>query len=293
MAANTNALNQRMTSADGESPGLLENTWLPSATWCEPWKAVADCLLTVLLLVLAAPVLLVCAALVKLTSQGPALYSQTRTGRNGRLYTLYKLRTMRHECERESGACWSVAGDRRITPVGRFLRRTHLDELPQLWNVLRGDMSLVGPRPERPEFFAALEESIPLYRARLLVRPGITGLAQVQQDADSDLDSVRRKLAFDLYYVLRRNPWLDCRLMIATALKVVGVSFGWVGRLLVLPRLKVVEYAYQNLIAEHAAGIDTLPVEIRRSSVRLIPTAALSGLAPVVRSKVCQPASTS
>src|SRR5439155_12868491 len=115
--------------------------------------------------------------LVKLTSRGPALYTQTRLGRNGRPFTIYKLRTMQHRCESLTGARWSTPGDPRITPVGRFLRKTHLDELPQLWNVLRGDMALVGPRPERPEFVPQLEQAVPHYRDRLLVRPGVSGLA--------------------------------------------------------------------------------------------------------------------
>jgi lipopolysaccharide/colanic/teichoic acid biosynthesis glycosyltransferase len=157
---------------------------------------------------------------------------------------------MRHDCERESGACWSVAGDRRITPVGHFLRRTHLDELPQLWNVLRGEMSLVGPRPERPEFTPALEESLPLYRDRLLVRPGMTGLAQVQQDADFNLDSVRRKLAYDLYYVRIRSPWLDLRLLLATGFKVAGMSYARIGQILALPRVEVIESAHESLVSD-------------------------------------------
>ena len=103
-----------------------------------------------------------------------------RLGKNGRPFRLHKIRTMRHDCEKATGPRWAVPGDPRITPLGRFLRQTHLDELPQLWNVLRGEMSLVGPRPERPEFVPDLEQAIPHYRDRLLVRPGVTGLAQVQ-----------------------------------------------------------------------------------------------------------------
>ena len=132
--------------------------------------------------------------------------------RDGRPFTLFKIRTMAHDCEKASGARWSTPGDPRITRVGAFLRKTHLDELPQLWNVLRGDMSLVGPRPERPEFTPLLEQVVPHYRDRLAVRPGVTGLAQVQLPADTDLDSVRRKLAYDLYYIRHLNGWLDLRL---------------------------------------------------------------------------------
>jgi lipopolysaccharide/colanic/teichoic acid biosynthesis glycosyltransferase len=112
---------------------------------------------------------------------------------------------------------------------------THVDELPQLINVLTGEMSLVGPRPERPEFLDELERGLPDYRGRLAVRPGVTGLAQVQQSADTDLSSVRRKLNYDLYYVERMNAWLDLRLILGTVLKCLGVPFAWIGRILQLP----------------------------------------------------------
>ena len=115
-------------------------------------------------------------------------------------------------------------GDPRVTHIGRFLRWSHVDELPQLINILKGEMSLVGPRPERPEFIDQLERALPDYRRRLFVRPGLTGLAQVQQPPDTDLVSVRRKLNYDLYYVDRMNPWLDFRLIVGTALKCLGCS---------------------------------------------------------------------
>src|SRR5207249_2052434 len=138
-----------------------------------------------------------------------------------------------------SGPRWSTAGDPRVTPLGRILRKTHIDELPQLWNVLRGDMSLVGPRPERPEFIPQLQQAIPHYRDRLLVRPGLTGLAQVQLPPDTDLGSVRIKLAYDLYYVRRRGPWLDCRILFGTAFHVAGVSWTVLGKLALIPRRDV------------------------------------------------------
>ena len=161
--------------------------------------------------------------LVKLTSRGPVIYSQTRLGRYGRPFTIYKFRTMLPDSEATTGPRWSTADDPRITPVGQFLRRMHLDELPQLWNVLRGEMSLVGPRPERPEFVTQLERVIPRYRERLAVRPGVTGLAQVQLPPDSDLNSVRHKLVCDLYYVERLNIWLDLRIVVCTAFGLLGI----------------------------------------------------------------------
>jgi len=204
----------------------------------------------VIMLVVASPVILVAALSIRLTSRGPAFYCQTRLGRNGRPYTIYKLRSMRHDCEKESGARWSTAGDSRVTRLGRFLRRTHIDELPQLWNVLRGDMSLVGPRPERPEFIPKLESAIPLYRDRLEVRPGVTGLAQVQLAADTDLASVRRKLAHDLHYVRHLGAWLDLRIFVATVLHVVGLPHELVGKLLCLPGGPALERAYEDTVLQ-------------------------------------------
>ncbi len=201
----------------------------------EAIKPALDATLALVLFVLTAPVMIVAMLLVRLTSRGPAIYTQKRMGLGGRVFTIYKIRTMHRDCERQSGATWSLPGDPRVTPVGRVLRSTHLDELPQLINVLMGEMSLVGPRPERPEFLATLEHSLSGYCRRLAVRPGVTGLAQVQQPPDADLDSVRRKLNYDLCYVDRMSPWLDLRIILATALKCVGVPFHRIGRLLLLP----------------------------------------------------------
>jgi lipopolysaccharide/colanic/teichoic acid biosynthesis glycosyltransferase len=206
-----------------------------STHWYGRWKTVAEFVVALGLFVLFLPVLLLCALLVKLTSSGPVIYSQVRLGRNGRPFRIYKLRTMYKDCERGTGARWSTPGDSRVTRLGRFLRRTHLDELPQLWNVLTGDMSLVGPRPERPEFVPTLEQAIPRYRDRLLVKPGVTGLAQVQLPADTDLDSVRRKLAFDLYYVSHHSLWLDVRLILATGLHMLSVPYRHLRRVFALP----------------------------------------------------------
>jgi lipopolysaccharide/colanic/teichoic acid biosynthesis glycosyltransferase len=220
-------------------------------------KALKDSFLALLLLVPAAPLVVLGAVLVKLTSRGPAIYCQTRLGRAGRPYTLYKIRTMVHDCEQLTGPRWATAHDPRVTAVGRFLRRTHLDELPQLWNVLRGEMSLVGPRPERPEFVAELERAIPLYRDRLLVRPGLTGLSQVQLPPDTDLDSVRRKLVYDLYYVQRIGLWLDLRILMSTVLHVLGFPFAVSRQLLRVPSGEDVERAYRSLAetAELAAQL--------------------------------------
>jgi lipopolysaccharide/colanic/teichoic acid biosynthesis glycosyltransferase len=198
------------------------------------------------LLTLTAPVIVLAAVLVRLTSRGPALYKQTRLGLNGREYTIYKLRSMYSECEKHSGPLWCAKGDARITPVGRFIRRTHIDELPQLWNILRGDMSLIGPRPERPEFLAKLEASIPRYKERLRVRPGVTGLAQVQLPPDADLHDVRRKQAYDLYYIAAMNPWLDLRILLSTPLKVCGVPYTALRTIFFMPTEATVQAAIER-----------------------------------------------
>ena len=211
------------------------------------FKYAIDFCLAALLLILTAPVLIISALLVRLTSRGPMVYSQVRLGRDGRPYRIYKLRSMYHLCEVQSGVQWSQIGDPRITPLGRFLRRTHLDELPQLWNILRGEMSLVGPRPERPEFIPALARSVSLYTMRMAVRPGVTGLAQVQLAADTDLESVRKKVAHDLYYVQQASLWMDTRILVATVFKVFGASFEFLRKTFFLPSSAVVQKHFRGL----------------------------------------------
>lgn len=190
----------------------------PTHRWYLRWKRLADFLLAAILLTLLGPVILGAAILVKVTSRGSAFYSQTRLGKDGRQFRIYKLRSMVHNAESRTGAVWSGANDPRVTPVGRVLRDTHIDEFPQLINVLLGQMSLVGPRPERPEIAERLNWELPLYRDRLKVAPGIAGLAQLRLPPDTDLESVRRKLEHDLYYVCRVNPWLDARIVAFTGL---------------------------------------------------------------------------
>jgi lipopolysaccharide/colanic/teichoic acid biosynthesis glycosyltransferase len=199
-----------------------------------PWKQLLDRTLAALLLVPGLPLIGLLVLLVRLTSRGPGVYSQRRVGKGGLLFTMYKLRSMRIDAEAATGPVWAGAGqDARVTRLGYWLRRLHLDELPQLFNVLRGEMSLVGPRPERPEFVAVLVEQLPGYRDRLRVRPGITGLAQVNLPPDSDLDSVRRKLALDCEYIDHASLLLDLRLILCTVLRVIGLRGGrsvrWLG----------------------------------------------------------------
>lgn len=197
--------------------------------------------LALVLLTATAPFLILAALGVKLTSKGPAIYTQSRVGRDERVFTMYKLRTMVDNCESLTGPRWCMPDDPRITWFGRILRRTHLDELPQLLNVLKGEMSLVGPRPERPEIVAELEDEIPGYMQRHAVLPGITGLAQVHLPPDTDFESVRRKLNYDLYYVRRFGPWLDVRLLVCTALRALAIPFRIAGALCLVPSKIAVE----------------------------------------------------
>jgi lipopolysaccharide/colanic/teichoic acid biosynthesis glycosyltransferase len=199
-------------------------------------------------------VIVLSALLVKLTSKGPAFYTQTRVGRNGRLFTIYKIRTMIHNCESLTGPRWAMPDDPRVTPLGQFLRQTHLDELPQLINVLRGEMSLIGPRPERPEFVTKLERALPAYRERLGVRPGVTGLAQVHLPGDTSLSSVRLKLAYDLYYIQQLSPWLEWRILWCTGLRVLGVPFRLLRRFSGIPGDEAVERAMEPVLGMASNG---------------------------------------
>jgi lipopolysaccharide/colanic/teichoic acid biosynthesis glycosyltransferase len=166
------------------------------------------------------------AALAILLESGrPIFYSQTRLGRGGRTFPLTKFRTMERDAEAD-GPQWSPENDPRITRVGRILRRTHIDELPNVWAVLRGDMSMVGPRPERPEFVSVLEHQVPLYRARLTVAPGLTGWAQVKTEYGDSVEDATSKLEYDLYYVRHQSFWFDVNILLRTA----GRMLGWKGR---------------------------------------------------------------
>ena len=152
---------------------------------------------------------------VRLSSPGPIFFSQTRVGRRGCPFTAYKFRTMRKDAEAQ-GAVWAAKNDPRVTPVGRFMRSTRLDEIPQLWNVLRGEMAFVGPRPERPEFVQWLSQEIPFYDLRHMIRPGITGWAQVRYRYGASLEETRRKLEYDLYYIKHQSIGLDLLIMFET-----------------------------------------------------------------------------
>jgi len=179
-------------------------------------KRIMDLAAALIGLLLCAPIALVVAPLIWLGSKGPVLFRQRRAGLDGRPYTLYKFRTMKVDAETDSGAVWAGKVDNRVTRIGKYLRKSRIDEIPQLWNVLVGNMSLVGPRPERPEFIDSLAEAIPFYRERLLVHPGITGWAQVVFPYAASIESSRKKLQYDLYYIKHMSFFLDCLIILRT-----------------------------------------------------------------------------
>lgn len=201
------------------------------------WKSLLDRAAAVMLLIPGLPMICLLVILIRLTSRGPGVYHQERVGKNGKRFTMYKLRSMRTDAESKTGPVWSAAGsDSRVTRLGYWLRRLHLDELPQLFNVVKGEMSLVGPRPERPEFVKVLAVQIDGYLDRLHVLPGVTGLAQVNLPADTDLDSVRRKIVLDCQYIQTAGLLLDFRLILCTILRCVGLRGGRAVSLLGLTR---------------------------------------------------------
>jgi sugar transferase (PEP-CTERM system associated) len=182
----------------------------------EAAKRALDIVMSLIGIVLTAPIMLMVAALVRITSPGPVIYQQQRVGKNGRVFTLYKFRSMRNDAEKHTGAVWATAGDTRVTPIGRFHRKARLDELPQFWNVLRGDMSFVGPRPERPFFVAQLAEQVPFYEQRHALKPGITGWAQVKYRYGASLEDSLEKLRYDLYYVKHLSLPFDVTILFDT-----------------------------------------------------------------------------
>lgn len=217
-------------------PGNRQSGFLPAATEIHhapvlprrsaypQLKRAFDFTMAAILFVLTLPIMAICGLLVRLTSKGPAIYTQTRLGLRGHEFRIFKLRTMIDNCESLTGPRWALPGDPRVTPIGAVLRATHLDELPQLWNVLRGDMSLVGPRPERPEIVTKLLRDLPDYGDRLEVRPGITGLAQVQLPPDTNVSTAADKLVLDCAYIARMSFFLDSRIALCTAMKLVGLG---------------------------------------------------------------------
>jgi sugar transferase (PEP-CTERM system associated) len=184
-------------------------------------KRLIDLLFAAFGVCVSLPLMGLVAVLIKLDSSGPILFSQERVGKGGKVFTLRKFRTMVADAEKDTGPVWAQTSDPRVTPLGKILRRTGMDELPQLFNVLKGDMSFVGPRPERPHFVADLERQIPYYRQRLAVQPGITGWAQVRYGYGATLADAIEKLQYDLYYIKNMSVFLDLLTILSTIHKVV------------------------------------------------------------------------
>jgi lipopolysaccharide/colanic/teichoic acid biosynthesis glycosyltransferase len=179
-------------------------------------KRALDLVLAAFAFVLAAPMVLTIMAAVRLSGPGPVFYRQVRVGEGGVPFQILKFRTMRRDAEVDGNAAWAGENDHRVTGIGRLLRRYRLDELPQILNVLRGEMSAVGPRPERPQFVSVLEREIPHWSRRLLVKPGLTGWAQVRMGYTADLASAGDKLAYDLFYIKHRGLMLDLAIILRT-----------------------------------------------------------------------------
>lgn len=196
------------------------------------WKSRFERICACLLLIPALAVIAALIVLVRLTSRGPGIYRQTRVGHRGKIFVALKIRTMREHAESDSGPVWSEPGDPRVTFLGRVLRAMHLDELPQLINVVRGDMVLIGPRPERPEFVRKLAHEVEGYLDRLEVPPGLTGLAQINLASDCDVEHVRRKLVLDLEYIRSADLWLDSRISACTLVRLLGYRGLGLARLL-------------------------------------------------------------
>jgi len=202
-------------------PSLLIFSASPMHHTLQIWlKNVIDFSVAVILLILTLPLTIGAAILIKLTSKGPIFYSQQRVGLGGVVFTIYKFRSMRTDAEKD-GARWASVNDDRITPIGRFMRKTRIDELPQLWNVLKGEMSMVGPRPERPEFVRKLRQEIPFYDMRHMMRPGLSGWAQVRYQYGSSIEDAHEKLRYDLYYIKNYSVFLDLTILLETTKVVV------------------------------------------------------------------------
>jgi exopolysaccharide biosynthesis polyprenyl glycosylphosphotransferase len=184
--------------------------------WEESAKRVVDIVVSLLVLVLSSPLWMIIGIAIKLDSPGPMLYSQERVGKHEKPFKMHKFRSMRADAETASGPVWAPKNDTRVTTIGKFLRKTRLDEIPQFVNVLDGEMSLVGPRPERPFFVEKLSKEIPLYKRRLAVRPGITGWAQIKQGYDTSIDDVRSKVRYDLYYIENMSFRMDIKILLTT-----------------------------------------------------------------------------
>ena len=205
---------------------LIFSAELGPQRWKTRVQTVYSFIIAVIGLIAASPLMVLTALAVRLTSRGPILFRQTRVGLNGKPFTVYKFRSMVANAEAGTGAVWAKKNDPRVTRIGAFLRKTRLDELPQLFNVLAGHMAVVGPRPERPEFVSVLSEQIPFYRQRHVVKPGVTGWAQINYKYGESVEDTIMKLEYDLYYIKNLSPTLDAYIMFHTAKVMLFSSHG-------------------------------------------------------------------
>jgi exopolysaccharide biosynthesis polyprenyl glycosylphosphotransferase len=184
--------------------------------WEKKVKRLMDIVISIILLIISLPITVITAVAIKLESEGPVFYKQERSGLNGKVFKIIKFRSMRADAEKHSGPVWSTKNDPRITKVGKFIRKVRIDEIPQMINVLKGEMSLVGPRPERPFFVEKLSKEIPFYKRRLKVRPGVTGWAQVKHKYDENVEDVKEKLRYDLFYIENMSLRNDMKILVRT-----------------------------------------------------------------------------
>ena len=189
--------------------------------WEKKLKRISDITISLLILIVTLPLDILVSILIKFDSPGPVLFKQDRIGMNNKIFKIYKFRSMFKDAEKHTGPVWSRKDDPRVTRVGRILRKLRIDEIPQFYNVLKGEMSLVGPRPERPYFVDMLAEQLPYYRRRLKVRPGITGWAQVKHKYDESIEDVKVKLRYDLFYIENMSFRMDIKILARTILVVI------------------------------------------------------------------------
>ena len=184
--------------------------------WEMKVKRIIDYTFAILIFLISLPITIIISIAIKMESKGPIFYKQERSGLNGKPFKVYKFRSMVQDAEKGTGPMWSTKGDSRITKVGKFIRKVRIDEIPQVINILRGEMSLVGPRPERPFFVEKLSKEIPLYKRRLAVRPGLTGWAQVKHKYDETIEDVKMKLKYDLFYIENMSLRMDFKIIFRT-----------------------------------------------------------------------------
>ena len=204
----------------------MDNLSQKNNAWDLVIKRVVDILFAAILGLVGLILLPILAIIIKLDSKGPLIYKQKRVGLTGKVFKVYKLRTMRQDAEKDGQAVWAKKGDARVTKVGKFIRKTRLDEIPQFWNILMGNMSFVGPRPERPEFVDQLKEEILFYNERHLVKPGLTGWAQINYPYGASVEDAREKLSYDLFYIKNQSLAMDISIILKTINTIFNISLG-------------------------------------------------------------------